>query len=212
MDKQKFSKIFINSVLCGCAFMVAVLFCLIDVKASDGYVCDHGYHTFGDYTLNGGVGNYGYTRRYYWISNLDDNYCNYVNNAVDLWVNTDVFTPIAIQGTDVQSDSSFDIYEEYLGRGVLGMTLFWRYSNSIDITSDGALSENYGWTQIKLSSSVMNGQSDEQKIATIEHEFGHAMGLSHNSVGYSIMCQLGDGRYATSPSDEDLNAINHLYE
>lgn len=31
-------------------------------------------------------------------------------------------------------------------------------------------------------------------------------------VGYSIMCQLGDGRYATSPSDEDLYAINHLYE
>lgn len=156
-------------------------------------------------------GNYGYNRRYYWISNLDSNYSSYVNNAVDLWVNTDIYTSISIRETSTQSDSSFDIYDEYLGSNVLGMTLFWRYSNEIDL-SNGALTQNYGWTQIKLNTNVLNYQTNSQKIATIEHEFGHAMGLSHNQVGYSIMCQLGEGRYATSPCEDDLNAINHLYD
>lgn len=98
----------------------------------------------------------------------------YVNNAVDLWVNTDIYTSISIRETSTQSDSSFDIYDEYLGSNVLGMTLFWRYSNEIDL-SNGALTQNYGWTQIKLNTNVLNYQTNSQKIATIEHEFGHAM-------------------------------------
>ena len=40
-----------------------------NAQAKDGYICKHGLHTFGDHTINGGVGNYGYTNRYYWIHN-----------------------------------------------------------------------------------------------------------------------------------------------
>ena len=54
-----------------------------NAQAKDGYICKHGLHTFGDHTINGGVGNYGYTNRYYWIHNaFSSTYEAYIKKAV----------------------------------------------------------------------------------------------------------------------------------
>ena len=73
-----------------------------NAQAKDGYICKHGLHTFGDHTINGGVGNYGYTIRYYWIHNaFSSTYEAYIKKAVSQWVHTTdslgVPTPISIK-------------------------------------------------------------------------------------------------------------------
>lgn len=75
-----------------------------NAQAKDGYICKHGLHTFGDHTINGGVGNYGYTNRYYWIHNaFSSTYEAYIKKAVSQWVHTTdslgVTTPISIKKT-----------------------------------------------------------------------------------------------------------------
>lgn len=189
----------------------------ISVKA-DGYVCGHGYHTFGDYTLNGGVGNYGYTNRYYWVSSsFSSTYVTYIQNSVKQWVNTTsdigVSTPISIVKTSTKTSSVFDVYSTYLGATTLGRTDFWKSGAKLTLNSSGALTQNYGYTYIHVNPTALNSESASQRQATVAHEFGHAMGLSHkNTVSTSIMCQNQGGfRTATRASASDLNAINHLY-
>lgn len=195
---------------------------MIPVMAADGYVCDHGYHTFGDYTLNGGVGNYGYTNRYYWVnSNFNSTYVTYIKKAVDEWIHTTdsvgVTTPISIVKTSEKSKSVFDVHPSYLGSNVLGMTEFYKSGKKLDINNNGALTQNYGYTYIYISTAECDRLlSESQRKATVAHEFGHAMGLSHkNTVAKSIMCQAKTAtttRTATRANADDLKTINHLYK
>lgn len=193
----------------------------ISVKA-DGYVCDHGYYTLGDYILNGGVGNYGYTNRYYWIdSDFSSTYTTYIKNAVSQWVNTTtavgVTTPISIVYSSDKDVTVFDVYSTYLGATTFGKTEFYKRDVPVELNSNGALPKNYGYTFIHINPTALNasrwGVENVQKQATIAHEFGHAMGLSHNNTDEtSIMCQYQMGfRTAVRASAEDLRAINHLY-
>ncbi len=185
----------------------------------DGYICSHSYHTFGDKVMTGGVGNYGSNRRYYWTSGLSTTFKGYASNAVSNWVNTSpgypyVTTSISIRGTTNRSAAMFEFWDATLPAGVLGMTTFWVYSNQINLNSVGALPQNYGWTQMLMSTDNMiyYGVTAAQCKATFAHELGHAMGLSHqNNNKYSIMCQSKYDRIASQAAAIDCNAINHLY-
>lgn len=180
----------------------------IQVYATD-VICNHGYNTFYDHKLTGGVGQYGNFRRYYWIdtSALDSTYQAYVQNGVSTWVNTSTATSISFRQTTTKADGSVEFSEGYLGSGILGQTLFYKYNNTVDY-----LSEDWGWCRIILSVSVLNSLSSSQRQGTAAHEFGHAMGLAHkNSIPSSIMCQYGSGRTATSPTSADCTTVNHIY-
>lgn len=189
--------------------------------ANDGYECDHHYRTFGDKMMNYGVGNYGRNRRYFWMSGFDSKYQGYIRNAVSKWVNTTsavgVTTSISIRETTNQSSALFEFVNAYLGTNTLGRTSFYMYSERIYLTSDGALPQNYGWTRCEISVTTLeshyganNGAA--QKEATIAHELGHGMGLSHqNYRKASIMCQTGWGRTATRADATDCRTINHIY-
>ena len=80
----------------------------------------HRYHTFGDYTLNGGVGSYGSANRYYWIdaSAFSSSQISSIISAAQTWVYTSsaigVTTPISIERTTTQSSSVFDVYKKIL--------------------------------------------------------------------------------------------------
>ena len=81
--EKKFFRVLIALALCSSVFPSAM--------AADGHVCPHRYHTFGDYTLNGGVGNYGSANRYYWIdaSAFLLDYYNHIESTIislTLWI------------------------------------------------------------------------------------------------------------------------------
>lgn len=183
--------------------------------------------------LNGGVGNYGYSNRYFYITSSASSYTSLIQSAVSSWVytsqNPGVTTPISIVRTYTQSQSVFDVYYEskYPSyEGILAGTFYYIYSTCLNPNAEWPTS-NWGWSTIILNSpnfgsiGAQNGlTANQNKQGTIAHEFGHAMGLAHplsvigGFVDYypnRIMCQLANGRYVYTPSSGDCYVINHLY-
>ncbi|KAF0092277.1 MAG: Matrixin [Fusobacteria bacterium] len=210
-------KVFTTLLLVGFLFFVQST--MVFASNPDGYICNHGYHTFGDHVMTGGVGNYGVNRRYFWMTGFDSNFNGYVRNAVSEWVNTspgypNITTSISIRETTNRSSAMFEFWNSVLPTGVLGQTKFYVYNTEITLTPAGELPQNYGWTKMLISSQNLYyyGISASQCKATISHELGHGMGLSHqNNNIYSIMCQASYNRIASRGSAIDCITINHLY-
>lgn len=193
----------------------------------DGYRCHYRssvgtpppmYHTLGDKVMNHGVGDYGSNRRYFWMDEAlnYDIYHSPVSDAVSEWVYTTdsigVTTSISIRETDTRSDAYFEVIaNNSLASNVLGRTVHYIYKDRVDTTMTGVLTDNYGWARVFLNANKLGSNYNTIK-ATTAHEFGHAMGLSHQNCRYdSIMCQGLYGRTATRADKIDLQTINHLY-
>lgn len=182
------------------------------------------YNVFG-YTLNGGVGNYGFDTRNYWIDSSASEYTSLINNAVSSWVETtarlNITTPISLASTTTKSSSYFDVYMYELpgaSNGIAATFFYVKNVGCINPDLSTGPNQNYSWTEIVLNSSTFpNLQASivltatEKQQGTIAHEFGHAMGLAHNSNVSSIMCQLQGGRRVYMPMVDDANGINYLY-
>ncbi len=223
------AKVFLVGLCASTVFSASVFSVNASVSCgstSDGYRCHYRsttgtpppmYHTFGDKTMNYGVGEYGSNRRYYWIdSSFSSSYVSEIQNAVSEWIYTTdavgVTTSISLRETTDRSSAYFEIVRnDSLGAGVLGRTTFYLYSEEVPLASNGSLSDNYGWTRISLSPDNLGFDSTRIK-STASHELGHGMGLSHqNCRTTSIMCQTKQGRTALRADKIDLQTINHLY-
>lgn len=189
----------------------------------------YAYNTFG-YTLNGGVGNYGYSTRHYWIDSSASSYTPLIDDAVDSWVHTTsrlgITTPISLSRTNNRSSSYFDVYlgdvkskADLPGSSnlIAGTFLFVKNVGCINKHLEGP-NQNWSWVEIYLDTnnfstlSVNNSLTDDQnRQGTIAHEFGHAMGLAHSTNTNTIMCQLGSGRRVYLPMADDADGINSLY-
>lgn len=155
------------------------------------------------HSLNGGVGNWGYSKRYYWVDSSASSRAGIINNAYSTWINTSniLKTPISWRNTTTKSDGTVEFYTYNSADGANGYTTYWRYNNSINPHN-----ENWGWCQVKYNVHYNAGQ------ATFAHEIGHTMGLDeNNSNQYSIMCQEAYGRKVSSPQYDDLAGINAKY-
>lgn len=184
----------------------------------------YAYNTFG-YTLNGGVGNYGYSTRNYWVDSSASSYTTLIDDAVSSWVHTtsrlSITTPISLSRTTTKSSSYFDVYLLAMpgsSNTVAGTYFYVKNVGCINPNLEGP-NQNWSWTEIHLNSnsfptlSVSNSLTDDQnRQGTIAHEFGHAMGLAHNNNNTNvIMCQLKYGRKVYLPMADDANGINSIY-
>ncbi len=180
--------------------------------------CQHGYLTFNDHQLVGGVGNYGNYRRYSYIYPSASSYSQIVQTALSQWTNTSVYTSISLRTTSVKSQSYFDIisYPESIdGSTVLAETFQYTYAKSNG--RKNPMIENWGWSEIELYDIALNGDPGQygstynQKLKTVAHEFGHAMGLSHADDPGKLMAQSWRGGTVTRATNYELYTINHIY-
>ncbi|MFZ3102306.1 MAG: matrixin family metalloprotease [Desulfitobacteriaceae bacterium] len=177
------------------------------------------YSTFpNNYTLNGGVGNYGYNNRAYFVTSSASGYSTLIGDAISSWdyttsrLGSNYTTPISIVRTYTQSESVFDLYQiTFSGDyNTIAQTNLYLYSTLL--TPNGQYpSQNWGWSRIDFNSNVMPGLSQFNEQGTIAHELGHGMGLAHVSNTVAIMCQLGYGRTVNLPMQDDCDGINFLY-
>ncbi len=186
----------------------------------------YAYNTFSGHTLNGGVGNYGYSMRNYWIDSSASSYTSLIDDAVSSWVHTTsrlgITTPISLSRTTTKSSSYFDVYLLAMpgsSNTVAGTYLYVKNVGCINPTLNEAITQNWSWTEIHLNSNSFPTLSDnsnltanEKRQGTVAHEFGHAMGLAHsNNNPDVIMCQLKHDRRVYLPMADDANGINSLY-
>lgn len=182
------------------------------------------YNVFG-YTLNGGVGNYGYNTRNYWVDSSASNYSTMIDAAVSTWVHTTsrlgITTPISLARTTTKSSSYFDVYMKAMPGStttVAGTYFYVKNVGCINPNLQGP-NQNYSWTEIDLNSNSFPSlaansslSADEKRQGTIAHEFGHAMGLAHsNDNPKVIMCQLKANRSVYMPMADDAQGVNALY-
>lgn len=171
----------------------------------------------GDYVLNGGVGNWGYSTRNYYITSSASSYASIIQDAMDSWIYTTsrlgVSTSISWSRTYTQSSSYMDFYYgQYFTSNTLAATSFWLYQTQINPAA-----QNWGWGKIQLNQSPtttggFNNLSAFNKQGTAAHEIGHVFGLDDtNTITSSIMCQLGSGRSVKEPQVCDLVPIQEMY-
>lgn len=153
------------------------------------------FNTFRGYKLNGGVGNYGFTDRYFYVTSSAStlstmistavNSCNYTTASVS------VTPPISLVKTTTQPSSVFDVYYDASAfpndNSTLGITQMYVYSTNVQSPNyTGAPSQNWGWSKIILNPNCFGTLTTEYtngvsvalaKQGTTAHEFGHAMGL-----------------------------------
>lgn len=200
--------------------MVSAL--LLSIMLMSNASTAYAYVTTG-YVLNGGVGNYGYTNRYYYVdSSCTSTMSSDITTAWNQWIHTTttpgITTSISVVKTTNKPDSVFDFYykKQYEEEdGVYGVTLFWAYQKQLSETGYFP-STNWGWTQVILnkptfvSLSRSTGGLNRQK-GVIAHEIGHAMGLCHTSSKSTLMYPYGNTVGVDRCTRDELNGINSLY-
>lgn len=166
------------------------------------------------HTLNGGVGNWGKNRCYYYMDTTAEKQRTPIVNAMNEWINTSsiLSTPISWRETTVKTQSVLDIYRKNYfstSSGVLAETVFFTFNNA----QVNPKKKNWDWCEIHFDAGNYGKLSDKNRKGTASHEIGHVMGLAHeNDKTNRIMCQLGSGRTATRASKNELKGINTLYE
>jgi hypothetical protein len=192
--------------------------------------CPHGYETYSDHKINGGVGNYGSYQRPYWIApSITQSYPHwsttftnagvsygggYIGATVRDWNNTlndiGIATPVSINKVTSESASVYRFHNLSLAGTTIGKTYWKSWTSKPNVTPTNS---NWDWAIIYLDCAYMSGHvTDAQAKGTSGHELGHAMGLAHrNSTPGSLMCQIQHGRVVNTPRSHECDTINHLY-
>lgn len=176
------------------------------------------YKTFGGHNLKYGVGDYGASNQYYYITAnaVNYGYTTSIKDAMSDWIYTTsrlgITTPISYARTTTQSSSRMDIYygnyyDDSLG--IYGATSMYHGSTCVGSPETGAPTVDWVWGKIKLNNPNFSAMSSVERKGVIAHEMGHVMGLAHVSDSAALMYT-----YEGGPNDarkDDLNGINYLY-
>ena len=150
----------------------------------------------------------------YYVDSTASSYTSYINTGISRWTNGGHSPSDFINMTAVSSNyaTAVDYYaqgnEDFLTYYVLAETSYFA-SNGMGCSSWGP----YYYAEIRINNDEMPDCTSYEKIGTMAHEFGHALGLDeNNSDTSSIMCQLSSGRTVNTVSDEEYATVVSIYE
>ncbi|TRZ35952.1 hypothetical protein CEQ21_10040 [Niallia circulans] len=169
------------------------------------------YSTYNGHKMSSGIGNYGKSKKYFWVDSSASTYSTKINNAFDRWIDSTkyagILTPTSYRKTTSKSASTIDFYAiSSIANGVMGRARFM-----VNSTNVNANAQNWYWTRIEFSKSLMNNSSySKYQQSVISHEIGHAFGLNHTNN--QLMDSLVNEAPRQYPYKDEYNGINYLYK
>lgn len=161
----------------------------------------------------GGYFSRGVSNMCYYVDSSASSYTSNINTGINRWTNSGYSPSNYINMTAVSSNyaTHVDYYAlnavDCLSPTALAETTFFSSSGS---SANGSLP--YYYAEITINKNQFPTLTSFEKIGTMAHEFGHALGLAeNNSNTSSIMCQLGSGRTVNRVSSEDYATVVNIY-
>ena len=161
----------------------------------------------------GGYFSRGVSSMCYYVDSTASSYTSNINTGINRWTNSGYSPSNYINMTAVSSNyaTHVDYYaqpaEDFALPLCTAETLFFSSSGM-----NGSGTVPYYYTEVRINTDEFPSLTSFQKIGTMAHEFGHALGLAeNNSNTSSIMCQLGSGRTVNTVSQEDYATVVNIY-
>lgn len=149
----------------------------------------------------------------YYVDSTANTYTSYINTGISRWTNGGHSPSNFINMTAVSSNYATAVdyyaknYKDFIAQSCLAETSYFTSSGSG--CSSGIA---YYYTEIVINKDNIVDATNYEKIGTMAHEFGHALGLDENNNEPSkIMCQLGSGRTVNTVSAEEYAKVVSIY-
>lgn len=161
----------------------------------------------------GGYFSRGVSNMCYYVDSSASSYTSNINTGINRWTNSGYSPSNYINMTAVSSNyaTHVDYYaqepEDCISAYIIAETSFFSSSGT-----NGSGTVPYYYAEITINKGEFPDLTSFEKIGTMAHEFGHALGLDeNNSNTSSIMCQLGAGRTVNRVNSEDYATVVNIY-
>lgn len=179
----------------------------------DGYICRHGYHTYGDYYLKVGGKRAG-SKPCFISADFPDRYEVRITSAMNVWnnqfENKGISGYIRLRKITDSSVAAIKFKPGYNGSNVYARTIYFDQGKQMKQKDEGdKLDGIYTSCVIQVNTSI----TDSQKVKrTAVHELGHALGLSHRNCVKSIMFWASvEAVDSVVPDSNAVAAVKHIY-
>lgn len=156
--------------------------------------------------------------------NSPEELLNKVEEAVDEYWNRVATCGLKLEKGSVRSDldwSSVDVSsssslsplysQPNSGTILIGCASTGFSSGVLAVASINPNSQNQGFVIINNSDTTFANLTEQEKLATIAHEIGHAFGLGHSSDDSALMYYSIGGKIQEKLSIDDYDACSYLY-
>lgn len=149
----------------------------------------------------------------YYVDSTASSYTSYINTGIKRWTNSGYSPSNFIKMTAVSSNWATDVdyyaqeMKEFISPSCLAETSYFN-SNGNNCSS----STQYFFAEIMINEDTIEDITSYQKIGTMAHELGHALGLNENNSDTSkIMCRLAYGRTVNTVSAAEYAQVVSIY-
>lgn len=168
---------------------------------------------FASVPVSGGRLSRGVSDMCYYVDSTASSYTSYINTGIKRWTNSGYSPSNFIKMTAVSSNWATDV--DYYAKNMEDMVIRSCLAETAFFSSSGSYCPSFGqyyYAEITINKDNIGDITSYQKIGTMAHEFGHALGLNENNSDTSkIMCQLDSGRTVNTVSAAEYAQVVSIY-